>query len=68
MVDVTAFAEDSFNAKRWINDACVAKPADDNIEKCAPFTSSLVRAQLIALAHPSCTSVSTHNTTEVHCP
>lgn len=51
MVDVTAFAEDSFNSKRWINDACVAKPADDNIEKCAPITPVLVFALLITPWH-----------------
>ena len=35
MVDVTAFAEKDFDARRWINEACELKPSDDNLEKCA---------------------------------
>ena len=41
MVDVEAFAEQVFDPKRWINEACELKPSEENMEKCAagPFSS-----------------------------
>jgi hypothetical protein len=33
MADLAAFAEKNFDAKRWINDACDARPPEEAIER-----------------------------------